>query len=108
MDKKAAEEQARKAKDNTGRALFESGKWRDDDSEADSDDEDDPWNLEKLRRETEALRQKKEEERLKVLQDGGLVPVTVDNTPEGADDDNSPGEAGDDVTGEASSAAQTG
>ncbi|KAM0512413.1 hypothetical protein ACHAPE_008863 [Trichoderma viride] len=111
MDKKAAEEQARKAKDNTGRALFESGKWRDDDSEADSDDEDDPWNLEKLRRETEALRQKKEEERLKVLQDEGLVPVAVDNTPEGADEDNSAGEAGEsggDVTGEASSAAQAG
>ncbi|KAM0475618.1 hypothetical protein ACHAPX_006942 [Trichoderma viride] len=111
MDKKAAEEQARKAKDNTGRALFESGKWRDDDSEADSDDEDDPWNLEKLRRETEALRQKKEEERLKVLQDEGLVPLAVDNTPEGADEDNNAGEAGEsggDVTGEASSAAQAG
>lgn len=111
MDKKAAEEQARKAKDNTGRALFESGKWRDDDSEAESDDEDDPWNMEKLRRETEALRQKKEDERLKVLADGGLLPVAVDNTPEGVDDDNSAGEAGesgDDVTGEASSAAQVG
>ncbi|KAM0457672.1 hypothetical protein ACHAPV_006567 [Trichoderma viride] len=111
MDKKAAEEQARKAKDNTGRALFESGKWRDDDSEAESDDEDDPWNMEKLRRETEALRQKKEDERLKVLADGGLLPVAVDNTSEGVDDDNSAGEAGesgDDVTGEASSAAQVG
>ena len=62
MDKKAAEEQARKAKENTGRALFESGNWRDeDDSE---DDDDDAWNLEKLRRETEALRDRKEEERL--------------------------------------------
>ncbi|EHK45394.1 uncharacterized protein TrAtP1_003691 [Trichoderma atroviride] len=111
MDKKAAEEQARKAKDSTGRALFESGKWRDDESEAESEDEDDPWNLEKLRRETEALRQKKEEERLKVLADGGLLPAVVDNTPEGADDDNSAGEAGEsagDVTGEASSAAQVG
>ncbi|KAK1247025.1 hypothetical protein MKX08_000827 [Trichoderma sp. CBMAI-0020] len=111
MDKKAAEEQARKAKDSTGRALFESGKWRDDESEADSEDEDDPWNLEKLRRETEALRQKKEEERLKVLADGGLLPAVVDNTPEGADDNNSAGEAGEsggDVTGEASSAAQAG
>ncbi|EHK26586.1 uncharacterized protein TRIVIDRAFT_118387, partial [Trichoderma virens Gv29-8] len=77
LDKKAAEEQARKAKDNTGRALFESGKWRDDDSEADSEDEDDDtWNLEKLRRETEALRQKKEEDRLAAIH-GGTVPVAV-------------------------------
>ncbi|KAH7320205.1 hypothetical protein B0I35DRAFT_408898 [Stachybotrys elegans] len=66
LDKKAAEEQARRAKDNTGRALFESGKWKDEE-EADSDDEDDAWNLEKLRKETEALRQRKEEERLESL-----------------------------------------
>lgn len=65
MSKKAAEEQARKAKDNTGRALFESGKWRDeDDSDATDDDDDDVWNLVKLREETQALRDKKEEERL--------------------------------------------
>ncbi|KAL7914580.1 hypothetical protein GGI35DRAFT_149991 [Trichoderma velutinum] len=77
LDKKAAEEQARKAKDNTGRALFESGKWRDDDSEAESDDEDDDtWNLEKLRRETEAIRQRKEEERLLIMH-GGVLPVAV-------------------------------
>jgi hypothetical protein len=110
MDKKAAEEQARKAKDNTGRALFESGKWRDDESEAESDDEDDPWNLEKLRRETEALRQKKEEQRLQTLHDGTL-PTAADDTPEGADEDNSAGETGEsggDVTGEASPAAQAG
>ncbi|PTB36805.1 uncharacterized protein TrAFT101_007323 [Trichoderma asperellum] len=110
MDKKAAEEQARKAKDSTGRALFESGKWRDDDSEAESEDEDDPWNLEKLRRETEALRQKKEEERLKVLHDGSL-PTAIDGTPEGAEDDSGAGEAGEsggDVTGEASSVPQAG
>lgn len=67
MDKKAAEEQARKAKDNTGRALFESGKWRDDDSDVDSDDDDDAFNLAKLRRETEALHDKREEERLMAL-----------------------------------------
>ncbi|KAL6906664.1 hypothetical protein GGI43DRAFT_235997 [Trichoderma evansii] len=114
MDKKAAEEQARKAKDNTGRALFESGKWRDDDSEAESEDEDDPWNLEKLRRETEAIRQRKEEERLQVLADGGMLPPVADDTPEGADDDSGAGETGEasesggEVTGEASSVAQTG
>ncbi|KAG6062099.1 hypothetical protein E4U17_003549 [Claviceps sp. LM77 group G4] len=66
LDKKAAEEQLRKAKENTGRALFESGKWRD---EEDSDDEDDDaWNLEKLRQETEAIRLRKEEQRLAITQ----------------------------------------
>ena len=69
MDKKQAEEQARKAKDNTGRALFESGNWRDDD---DSEDDDDAWNLEKLRAETKALRDKKEEDRLNASL--GVVP----------------------------------
>ncbi|KAH7222819.1 hypothetical protein BKA60DRAFT_290944 [Fusarium oxysporum] len=64
LDKKAAEEQARKAKENTGRALFESGKWRDEDDSDDDDDDDDVWNLQKLREETEAVRSKKEEERL--------------------------------------------
>lgn len=83
LDKKAAEEQAKRAKDATGRALFESGNWRDDDSDADSDDDDednDVWNLEKLRRETEAVRQKREEERLLALH-GGEVPAESSATP---------------------------
>ncbi|QPC79877.1 hypothetical protein HYE68_010629 [Fusarium pseudograminearum] len=63
LDKKAAEEQARNAKENTGRAMFESGKWRDED-DSDSEDDDDVWNLQKLREETEIIRSKKEEERL--------------------------------------------
>ena len=75
LDKKAAEDQARKAKDATGRALFESGNWKGagDDSEDESEDEDDSWNLESLRKETELLRQKKEEERLANAY-GGAVP----------------------------------
>lgn len=61
--------QARNAKEATGRAMFESGKWRTDADDADesSDEEEEDtaaWNLEKLRQETEALRAKKEEERL--------------------------------------------
>lgn len=65
MDKKAAEEQARKAKEATGRTLFESGNWRrDSDDEASDDEEDDVWNLQKMREETERIRQKKEDERL--------------------------------------------
>lgn len=69
LDKKAAEEQARKAREATGRALFESGNWGgDSDAESgDEDDERDAWNLEKLRQETEALRVKKEEARLAVI-----------------------------------------
>ncbi|KAL5087019.1 hypothetical protein Trisim1_008579 [Trichoderma cf. simile WF8] len=104
LDKKAAEEQARKAKDNTGRALFESGKWRDDDSEAESDDEDDDtWNLEKLRRETEAIRQRKEEERL-IAMHGGVLPVAVPEEEEAVGD----GESSDNVTGDAEEPTQAG
>lgn len=71
LTKKAAEEQARVAKEATGRALFESGNWRsvdsDDEGGDDDDDDDGVWNLEKLRRETEALRVRREEERLNVM-----------------------------------------
>ncbi|EME41009.1 hypothetical protein DOTSEDRAFT_74525 [Dothistroma septosporum NZE10] len=65
MDKKAAEEEARKLKEATGRAMFETGDWKGSDSEDDSDDDDDGgFNLEALRRETEAAREKKEAERV--------------------------------------------
>ncbi|TGJ78524.1 hypothetical protein E0Z10_g10241 [Xylaria hypoxylon] len=65
IDKKAAEEQARQAKESTGRALFESGNWRFTEEDDESEDEnDDAWNLEKLRQETQKIRDKKEEERL--------------------------------------------
>lgn len=71
LDKKAAEEEARKAKEATGRTLFESGNWRvagDSDEESDDDDDDDgAWNLEALRKETERLRIEREEERLAKL-----------------------------------------
>ncbi|KAG5951494.1 hypothetical protein E4U53_002976 [Claviceps sorghi] len=73
LDKKAAEEQLRKAKENTGRALFESGKWRDEDDSEDEDD--DAWNLEKLRQETEAIRIRKEEQRLAITHEVGVEPV---------------------------------
>jgi DRG Family Regulatory Proteins, Tma46 len=79
LDKKQAEEEAQKAKEATGRTLFESGNWRatvsgDEDSEDDEEEEQDgAWNLEALRRETERLRQQREEERLAKLH-GGSVP----------------------------------
>ena len=67
LDKKAAEEEARKAKEATGKAMFESGDWKgskDESEEEDEDDNDGVWNLEAMRRETERLRALKEEERL--------------------------------------------
>jgi len=65
VDKKQAEEEAKKLRDATGRAMFEKGDWQVD-SDVDSDDEEDDgsWNLETMRRETEAARARKEEERL--------------------------------------------
>lgn len=66
MDKKAAEDQARLAKEATGRAMFEKGDWNVSGDEEDEEgaDEDDAWNMEKLRQETEAIREKKEAERV--------------------------------------------
>jgi hypothetical protein len=68
LDKKAAEDQAQLAKEATGRAMFEKGDWEasgdEDESEDEGGDDDHAWNMEKLRQETEALREKKEAERL--------------------------------------------
>jgi hypothetical protein len=54
--KKEAEEEAKAAKEATGRAMFEKGDWRKEDSEDESEDENDNFDLEALRRETEALK----------------------------------------------------
>lgn len=62
LDKKAAEQEAQKMKEATGRALFEKGDWQASDDE--DEDDDGTWNLTALMRETEAARQKKEDERL--------------------------------------------
>lgn len=74
LDKKAAEEQARQAKEATGRAMFEKGGWENSEDEGDSEDEDaaadDGWNMEEMRRETERLREEKEQERVKGLSNG--------------------------------------
>lgn len=83
LDKKAAEEEARQAREATGRAMFERGDWRgqgsDDESEEDEEEEEEDqqngeassgrgrkadWDLQRLRLETEKERQRKEEERL--------------------------------------------
>lgn len=88
MDKKAAEDQARLAKEATGRAMFEKGDWNasGDEDEGDDDEEDEAWNMEKLRRETEALREKKEAERIAAY--GGKVPTNGnDGAPESVEPD---------------------
>ena len=68
LDKRAAEEEARKMKEATGRALFEKGDWQFSESESEEDDGDgDVWNLDALRLETEATGVRKEEQRLAAL-----------------------------------------
>ena len=64
LDKKAAEAEAQKLKEATGRALFEKGDWQASEDEDEDSDDDGAWNLEALRRETEEARQKREDERL--------------------------------------------
>lgn len=67
MSKKEAEEEARRAKEATGRALFEKGDWQNDsESEGeDNNDEDGDFDLDALRKETRAL------------EDEGDAPVKV-------------------------------
>lgn len=79
LDKKAAEQEAQKAKEATGRSMFESGDWKDEESseEEEEDDDDGAWNLEALRKETERLRERKEEERLAKIH-GMEVPSSND------------------------------
>ena len=71
LDKKAAEEEARRAKEATGRAMFEKGGWEESEDESseeeeedDDENENDAWNLEVLRKETERLTAEKEQERI--------------------------------------------
>ncbi|KAJ5433268.1 Translation machinery-associated protein 46 [Penicillium daleae] len=83
LDKKAAEVEAQKAKEATGRAMFESGDWKAEeedssDEEDEGEDEDDAWNLAALRRETERLSEQKEQERLAKLT-GLEVPQSSDD-----------------------------
>ncbi|MCJ1286382.1 hypothetical protein MMC26_005727 [Xylographa opegraphella] len=90
LDKKAAEEEARKAKEETGRAMFEKGGWdesEDEESDEEEEEEDETgrgeWDLERLRRETEAERERKEKERVGKADVGG---GPVDENINGVDD----------------------
>ena len=65
MDKRAAEEEARRRKEESGRAMFEAGDYElSEDEDEEEDDGEDAWNMEALRRETERAREAKENERL--------------------------------------------
>jgi DRG Family Regulatory Proteins, Tma46 len=84
MDKKAAEEEAQKMKETTGRMLFESGKWKEDDESDDDDNDNDPgaWNLEALRQETELLREQREKDLLAKVQGvGNNIPEIMEDNP---------------------------
>jgi hypothetical protein len=80
LDKKAAEEEAKRMKEATGRAMFERGDW-DVSEDEDGETNNDVWNLEAMRRETEAARQQKEEERLAALSGNPVVPTTIAEEP---------------------------
>ncbi|KAI9841780.1 MAG: hypothetical protein M1837_000374, partial [Sclerophora amabilis] len=77
LDKKAAEDEARKAKEATGRAMFEKGGWdesedeEDDDDDDDHDDDNEAWNLQSLRLQTEAAAEQKERDRIASAGGGG-------------------------------------
>ncbi|KFY34818.1 hypothetical protein V494_06452 [Pseudogymnoascus sp. VKM F-4513 (FW-928)] len=93
MDKKVAEQQARDQKEATGRAMFEKGDWKQDIDDEGGDDDDDAWNLEKLRLETEAIRARKEADRIEAA--GGpaasrLVDEGSNDTGDGLDEEAEP------------------
>jgi DRG Family Regulatory Proteins, Tma46 len=97
LDKKAAEAEAQKAKDATGKAMFESGNWKGSEDE-DSDEEDDDdgrWNLEAMRRETERLREQREQERLAKMNGEPMPTVTgIDSSIDSVDGDGGGGSSG--------------
>ena len=71
LDKKAAEDEARQAKEATGRAMFEKGGWEDSEEEEDESEEEgdeegeaDEWDMESMRRETERIREENERKRV--------------------------------------------
>ena len=79
LDKKAAEDEARRAKEATGRAMFEQGGWEESSEEEESEDEganeegQDDWDMEKLRKETERVREESEMKRLEGV--GGQAAI---------------------------------
>ncbi|KAK0512319.1 hypothetical protein JMJ35_005447 [Cladonia borealis] len=102
LDKKAAEDEARQAKEATGRAMFEKGGWEDseeeeeeEEEEEDDDDDDESehvsgeedgndWDMESMRRETERIREENEKKRLEGV--GGQAAIETDINGQGEED----------------------
>ena len=82
LDKRAAEAQAREAKEATGRAMFEEGGWEeseeeDSDDERDLDDAGNEWDMENMRKETEKLREDSEKKRIEGV--GGQASIRAED-----------------------------
>ena len=81
LDKKAAEDEARQAKEATGRAMFEKGGWDDSEEEGEDEesedeggvDDDADWDMESMRRETERMREESEKKRIEGV--GGQAAI---------------------------------
>ena len=91
LDKKAAEDEARQAKEATGRAMFEKGGWEDSEEEEDESEEEgeaegeaDEWDMESMRRETERIREENEKKRLEGL--GGQAAIETKGIEEEEDE----------------------
>ena len=95
LDKKAAEDEARQAKEATGRAMFEKGGWEDSEEEEEDDDDDESehvsgeedgndWDMESMRRETERIREENEKKRLEGV--GGQAAIETDINGQGEAD----------------------
>ncbi len=90
LDKKAAEDEARQAKEATGRAMFEKGGWEDSEEEDESEEEGDEegeadeWDMESMRRETERVREENEKKRLAGV--GGQAAIETNGADEEEDE----------------------
>ena len=95
LDKKAAEDEARQAKEATGRAMFEKGGWEDSEEEDESEEEDnaegeaDEWDMESMRRETERIREENEKKRLEGV--GGQAAIETNPADAQEEEDNAAG-----------------
>ena len=83
LDKKAAEDEARQAKEATGRAMFEKGGWDDSEEEEEgSEDEggaedDADWDMESMRWETERIREEGEKKRIEGVGGQAVIETKV-------------------------------
>ena len=101
LDKKAAEDEARQAKEATGRAMFEKGGWEESEEEDESEDDDDndddddaegeadEWDMESMRRETERIREENEQKRLEGV--GGQAAIESNGADGQEDEDGAVG-----------------